>query len=78
MLSDPEDGVKIRKRMEITAKLYGNRKLPVEIINLEGSNSFQRIVNSIILAGFTADYTATNYGLESEQVPMVEEFKKLI
>jgi len=78
MLSDPEDQPKIRKRMEITAKLYRDRKLPVEIINLEGSNSFQRIVNSIVLAGFTAYYTATNYGLESEQVPMVEEFKKLV
>jgi glucose/mannose-6-phosphate isomerase len=78
MLSDPQDGVKIKKRMEVTAKLYRDRKLPVEIIELDGENKYLNIFNSIVLANFAAYFTAINYGLEAEQVPMVEEFKKLI
>jgi glucose/mannose-6-phosphate isomerase len=79
MLADPEDGEKIRKRMEITAKLYDDRKLTVEIMELEKTeNKFLKIFSSIVLANFTAYFTAEKYGLESEQVPMVEEFKKMI
>ena len=37
-----------------------------------------KIFSSLLLADWTAYYTALAYGLEPEQVPMVEEFKKLI
>jgi len=77
-LEDPEDGVKIKKRMEVTAKLYQERKLPVEIIKPDGGNKFLKIFNSIAMVDFAAYYTAKNYGLEAEAVPMVEEFKKMI
>jgi len=78
ILSDPEDGIKIKIRMEVTAKLYRDRKLPVEIIELGTDNKFLKIFNSIAMADFAAYYTAMNYGLEPEEVPMVEEFKKMI
>ena len=76
-LSDQDDDQKIKKRMEITAKLYTDRNLPSKIIVLEG-NKFQRIINSMVVAEFAAYFTATNYGLETEQVPMIEEFKKML
>jgi glucose/mannose-6-phosphate isomerase len=78
MLSDTEDGVKIKKRMEVTAKLYEDRKLPVEIIKLDSDNKFLKIFKSVALANFTAYFTAISYGMEPELVPMVEEFKKMI
>lgn len=39
---------------------------------------FLRTFSAITLAGWTAFYTAEMYGNDSEQVPMVEEFKRLI
>lgn len=77
-LSDAEDLPKIQKRMKITARLYEDRHLPVYEIKLSGKNIFYKIFNSLVLADWTAYFTAEGYGLESEQVPMVEEFKKLI
>lgn len=77
-LYDSEDHLKIQKRMAITAKLYEDRKLPTHSITLSGSSIFHKIFNSLTLADFAAYFTAEAYGLESEQVPMVEEFKKLI
>lgn len=75
-LTDPEDYPKIKKRAEITAKLYTDRKLSTRIIKLAGGNKFLKIFNSIALVSFAAYFTAENYGLEAEEVPMVEEFKR--
>ncbi len=94
-LYDKTDHQRIQKRMEISKKLYQERKLPVVKIELaasqergeprpdklsgrEGQNSFYKIFSSLILADWTAYYTAKLYGVEPEAVPMVEEFKKLI
>jgi glucose/mannose-6-phosphate isomerase len=77
-LLDKDDSSKIKKRMEITAKLYTNRNLPSKIITLEENNQFLKFFNSLALVEFAAYFTAQNYGLESEQVPMVEEFKKML
>lgn len=78
LLKDSDDHLRIQKRMEVTARLYRARKLSVEIVPLSGENTLHKIFSSLILADWTAYYTAMQYGLESEQVPMVEEFKKLI
>lgn len=77
-LKDSNDNPKIQKRMDVLKKLYLSRDLPVEILELSGKSVFERIFSSLILADWTAVNTAAIYGLESEQVPMVEEFKKLI
>lgn len=77
-LKDEKDRPQIRRRMDITRKLYEEKGLPVEVLELSGENVFHKIFSSLILADWAAYYTAEIYGLESEQVPMVEEFKKLI
>lgn len=64
--------------MQVTKKLYEDRGLRVLDIELEGDNIFTRIFSSLILADWAAYYSALHYGVEPEQVPMVEEFKKLI
>ena len=78
ILRDQEDGPRLLKRMEILEKLYKDRSLPVEVIDLGGRAKFEKIFSALILADWTAYYTAELYGLEPEQVPMVEEFKKLM
>jgi glucose/mannose-6-phosphate isomerase len=76
LLQDADDHPKIQKRMQILQKLYQDRGLAVEIIDLKGQTRFHKMFSSLILADWTAYYTAKDYGLEPEQVPMVEEFKK--
>lgn len=78
LLQDAEDHPKIQKRMAVTKKLYEDRGLPVEVLDLEGGSAWEKIFNSVALAAWTAFYTAKLYGAEPEQVPMIEEFKKLI
>jgi len=78
ILKDTEENQKISKRMGVLEKLYKDRNLRVETIELKGKDIWHKIFSSLILADWTAYYTALGYKLEPEQVPMVEEFKKLI
>jgi hypothetical protein len=64
--------------MSVLEKLYHDRGFKVEIVLLQGKNDIQKIMNALILADWTAYHTAKLYGVDPEQVPMVEEFKKLI
>jgi len=77
-LKDAQDHPRIQKRMEILEKQLKDRGLQVEVFNLEGSTSLHKIFSSLLLADWTALYMAKLYGTEPEQVPMIEEFKKLI
>lgn len=77
-LVDTEDHPRIQKRMNILARLYRARGLTCHTIPLRGANRWMKIFSSLVLADWTAYYTALAYGAEPEQVPMVEEFKKLI
>ena len=78
MLKDNADHPKIIKRMDVTSKLFQDRGLKVVVVELEGKDVLHKIFSSLLLADFAAYYTAQMNGAESEQVPMVEEFKKLI
>lgn len=77
-LRDNNDDKRIQKRMEILQKFYQERGLAVKILNLEGRNRFHKMFNSLVLADWSAYYTAREYELDPEQVPMVEEFKGLL
>ncbi|MFH1286503.1 MAG: SIS domain-containing protein [Candidatus Magasanikbacteria bacterium] len=77
-LKDIDDHPKVQVRMDVLEKLYKERGLPVEVMDLAGQNIFEKIFRSLIIADWAAVHTAEIYGLESEQVPMVEEFKKLV
>ncbi len=78
ILKDLEDNSRILERMEVLEKLYKDRSLQVETIELNEKNVWLKIFSALVLADWVAYYTALGYGLEPEQVPMVEEFKKLI
>ena len=78
ILRDIKDNPKVLKRMVVTEKLYKDRGLPVETFELQEKDIWHKIFSSLLLADWVSYYTAVQYGLEPEQVPMVEEFKKLI
>jgi glucose/mannose-6-phosphate isomerase len=77
-IKDGADDPRIIKRMSVLEKMYRDRGFSIEMILLQGKTEPQKIFNSLILADWTAYHTAKLYGTEAEQVPMVEEFKKMI
>lgn len=77
-LKDASDDEKISKRMDVCKRLYEDRGLPVSMVELSDNNIWIKIFTSLVLVDWTAYYLAQYYGTEPEQVPMVEEFKKMI
>ncbi len=77
-LTDNADHPKIQKRMSVTKKLYEERGFSVTEVPLDGKQALERIFNSLLIADWTALHLSKIYGTEAEQVPMVEEFKRLI
>ena len=77
-LEDTDDSLKIKKRMEVTAKMYKDRKLMVETIKLDNKNKYLKFFDSVAVAEFAACELAKGNGMEAEKVPMVEELKKKI
>lgn len=78
ILKDEKDNSEIFKRMEVLEKLLKDRNFQVEILKLGGKDTWHKIFSSLILADWVSYYTALGYEQDPEQIPMVEEFKKLI
>ncbi len=77
-LKDDDDHPHIKRRMEVLEQMYGERNFPVAAVRMEGVTRPHKIFSSLMVADWTAYYLAEHYGTDPEQVPMVEEFKKLI
>lgn len=77
-LRDASDLPMNQKRFEVLARLYADRGLPVEVIEVSGATPTEKVFSNLLLADWTALSIAGNNGAEPEAVPMVEEFKKLI
>ena len=77
-LRDSADDERVQRRIKILEKLYQDRGFCVELIDLEGKDIWEKIFGSLLTGVWSAYYLALSYGAEPEQVPMVEEFKKLM
>ncbi len=77
-LKDPTDHPRILKRMNVTERLLREREFPVETMILSGKSVFHKIFSSLLIADWTAYYLSREYKVEATEVPMVEEFKRLI
>lgn len=77
-LTDADDDPRVQKRFAVLAALFRKRDLPVEVVRLTGRSTLEKIFRSLLTADWFALYSAEGYGVESEQVPMVEEFKRRI
>lgn len=78
LLADSADDPRIQKRMTVLQKLLEDRRHTVRAVPLSGANVFHKMFSSFLIADWAALFTAERYGADPEQVPMVEEFKKLI
>lgn len=77
-LTDSVDHPQNQKRMKVCKELYETRGLSVTEVPLEGKSTLEKIFSSLLIADWTALHLSKIYGTEAEQVPMVEEFKRLI
>lgn len=80
VLDDKNDEPHYRRRLSVLSRLYRARGVEVTRvpINQKKENAFFGIFSSSLIADWTAYHLARYYHLESEEVPIVEEFKKLI
>lgn len=75
---DDDKNSKVGIRMQRTAELYGQKNLPVKMLELKGDSHFKKIFSSIILAHWMAYYLAQQYKTDPESVEIVEMFKKTL
>jgi len=78
MLRDPADHPANLKRMELTRKIYEDLGLKVTFSELKGKNYWEKVLSSVNLSQWTSFHIAQNYGVEPEQVNLVEKFKKML
>jgi len=77
-LRDGDDDPRIGKRMKTLEGLLRSRGFAVYMVDIRGESRIAKIFSSINTAHWTAFYLAKLYSVEPEQIPMVEEFKKMI
>ena len=77
-LRDSFDRPDISKRMDATLKVISGRDLRVRIIELEGSDKPEKVLNSLILAYWAGYYLAKNLGVDPEGIKIIEDFKKAL
>ena len=75
---DSEANPRVLRRMSVLRELYTQRGLPVEQIKIADNNTWEKIFNTVLIADFAAYFLAKHYDVDPEQVPMVEEFKRMI
>lgn len=78
LLKDSEDHPRIIRRMEVLGDILEKRNFPVTSQELSGATPVEKIFSAICTADWAAYYTALNYGVDAEQVPLVEEFKRAL
>ena len=72
---DPDEHPRNLKRIEITSKLWQDKGIPVDIFDLEGSNTLEKIFYGLNLGDWTAYYLSLEYGQDPTPVKMVEDLK---
>ncbi|MEK7138336.1 MAG: bifunctional phosphoglucose/phosphomannose isomerase [Patescibacteria group bacterium] len=77
-LEDLMDHPRTRKRFAVTKKILTQKGISNSSVPIAGKNIWEKIFNSTLLADWTSVHLAKYYGVDPENVPMVEQFKKLI
>lgn len=78
MFEDENDHPQIKRRMEITKKLYEQKGLEAEIVQVVGNSYLEKMINLFILSDWISYYLAYEYGQDPTPVDMVEDLKKML
>jgi glucose/mannose-6-phosphate isomerase len=77
-LTDPDDEPCIQKRMAATAKIFEDKGFTISKADITGPSLWHKSFASILAAFWTSYYLAEYYKVDSEDVAMIEEFKKCL
>jgi len=77
-ITDDEDDRRIMKRMDVMQSLVEKRGAKVMRLAIEGRSRFEKLINAMVIAHWTAYHTAKSAGLDPASTALVEEFKGLI
>jgi glucose/mannose-6-phosphate isomerase len=77
-LTDPDDEPRIQKRMEATAKVFEEKGFTVLKTDIVGPSLWHKSFAGILASFWTAFYLAKHYGVDPEDVSVIEEFKKAL
>lgn len=77
-LKDSEDDARIINRMETLKTILERQEFKVDVLTLEGESRCHKVFDSVLTAFWTGLYLAEFYGINPEELPIVEKFKKLI
>lgn len=75
-LTDPDDEPQIQKRATISRKVFKDRGFAVLAIDIIGPSLWHKTFAGIVTAMWTGYYLAEHYGVNPENVSMIEDFKK--
>lgn len=76
ILKSPDDYSKVKKRMDLTAKMIKEKGGEVSVINLQGKNYLEKTFSGILLGDWASYWLALEYGVDPVEVEVVEEFKR--
>ena len=75
-LNDPDDEPRIQKRMVATQRVFEDRGFTVLNVDLTGPSLWHKSFAGILTAMWTSYFFAEYYGVDPEDISMIEEFKK--
>jgi glucose/mannose-6-phosphate isomerase len=77
-LTDPDDEPRIQKRMNAAAKIFEDREFATSKADIVGPSLWHKSFASILTAFWTSYYLAERYGVDPEDVSVIEAFKKQV
>ncbi|MBU2545390.1 bifunctional phosphoglucose/phosphomannose isomerase [Patescibacteria group bacterium] len=77
-LKDKADHPRILLRMEILKELLKKKGFPVEILEFEGKNIWEKVFSSLLIADWATYYIAQQYGLKAQETEIINNFKNTI
>ncbi len=75
-IRDSEDHPRIAKRMDIMKALVSERGVGVAETHLKGDTHLERVLRSLVTADWAAYHLTLAYGMNPDDNPAIEEFKK--
>lgn len=77
-LKDKTDHPRIILRMKALKKILKKKRFPVELLELKGNNFWEKALSSILIADWTAYFTAKQYNFNPKETKIIDKFKKMI